>query len=96
LAEVQRSQSVTSIIASQPRSRDFIDLYCILQKKAWTIDELLRYVRIKYDVSIDYAQLGKQILQVTVLKDYPKLLIPLTPPQWQKYFLGMPPLISFP
>lgn len=76
-------------IASQARSRDFIDLYCILQKKAWSIDELLKLVRIKYDVVIDYAQLGKQFFRVTELKDYPKMLISLKPEKWQKYFLQL-------
>lgn len=76
-------------IASQPRSRDFIDLYYILEKKLWSLEKLTGYVRIKYDVSIDYAQLGKQFLLVTELKDYPKLLIPLKPKQWQKYFLNL-------
>ena len=27
-------------IGTQPRSRDFIDLYCIIQKTAWAIEEL--------------------------------------------------------
>lgn len=75
-------------IAQQPRSRDFIDLYCILQKDAlWSIDELLRYVRIKFDTVIDLAQLGKQFLLVTELRDYPKMLIKLSSKKWQKFFL---------
>lgn len=75
-------------IAQQPRSRDFIDLFFILQQEAlWSIDELLRYIRIKFDTVIDFAQLGKQFLLVSELKDYPKMLIKLPSKKWQKFFL---------
>ena len=76
-------------IIMQPRSRDFIDLYLVLKKKLWGLEELLKYVRIKYDTSVDYAHLGKQFLLVSDVKDYPNMIIPLPPEKWKKFFLDL-------
>src|ERR1035437_3686095 len=61
-------------IYQKPRSRDFIDLYCILkQEKTWTIDDLAKKAQIKFDTYIDPLQLSSQFVKVTVLKDYPNM-----------------------
>ncbi|MEK7558751.1 MAG: nucleotidyl transferase AbiEii/AbiGii toxin family protein [Patescibacteria group bacterium] len=77
----------TFTIYQNPRSRDFIDLYLILQKKQWKFDNLLQKARIKFDTHIDPLQLGQQLLQVTELKDYPRMLHKTAPSVWQNFWL---------
>ncbi|MFZ2886388.1 MAG: nucleotidyl transferase AbiEii/AbiGii toxin family protein, partial [Minisyncoccia bacterium] len=66
-------------IFQKPRSRDFIDLYCIMQKESWTIAELTKKAQIKFDTYIDPLQLGTQFLKAKELTDFPRMLIPLEP-----------------
>lgn len=73
-------------IYQKPRSRDFIDLYCILKQEPWTIADLVKKAKIKFDYHIDPLQLGAQFMRVEVLKDYPRMLIPLDPSSWQVFF----------
>lgn len=76
-------------IHQKPRSRDFIDLYSILQKEEdWTIIELMKKVRIKFDSHIDPLQLAAQFVKAETLKDYPKLLISLPESEWVSFFLA--------
>jgi predicted nucleotidyltransferase component of viral defense system len=75
-------------IFQKPRSRDFIDLYCILQReRSWTVAELSRQARAKFDTHIDPLQLGAQFLRAEELRDYPRMLVPLAPPEWQAFFV---------
>lgn len=75
-------------IYQKPRSRDFIDLYCILQKeKSWTLDELTKKAQIKFDNHLDPIQLGSQYIKVKELKDYPKMLINVDENAWQDFFI---------
>lgn len=76
-------------IYQKPRSRDFIDLYCILQKeKDWTIDELTEKAQIKFDNFLDPLQLSAQFTKAETLKDYPTMLKPLLAKDWNSFFLG--------
>jgi len=77
----------TFTIYQNPRSRDFIDLYLILQKKLWKFDDLLKKARIKFDTHIDPLQLGQQLLQATELKDYPRMLYKTDHKVWQNFWL---------
>ncbi|OGH11765.1 MAG: hypothetical protein A2857_04705 [Candidatus Levybacteria bacterium RIFCSPHIGHO2_01_FULL_36_15] len=63
-------------ISTQPRSRDFIDLYCIIQQTGWSINELRKQARIKFDWYVDSVQLGSRMLMVKEFKDFPRMLIP--------------------
>lgn len=74
-------------IYQKPRARDFIDLYCILKRESWTITELVKKARIKFDYHIDPLQLGAQFVRAQELKDYPRMLIPLEQSVWQDFFL---------
>lgn len=76
-------------IATKPRSRDFIDLYCIIKKTGWNIKTLKKETRAKFDWYIDSLKLGSQFLLVTELKDYPKLIEPLNEKDWQDYFIKL-------
>lgn len=76
-------------IYQKPRARDFIDLYCILQKeKSWNIDALAEKAQIKFDHFLDPLQLSAQFTKAEMLKDYPTMLKPLSEKEWQSFFLG--------
>ena len=73
-------------IYQKPRSRDFIDLYCILKREPWTISDLVKKAKIKFDYHIDPLQLGAQFVRAEALKDYPSMLISLDKSAWQDFF----------
>jgi predicted nucleotidyltransferase component of viral defense system len=75
-------------IYQKPRSRDFIDLYFILQKeKSWSLDELVKKAQVKFDNHLDLIQLGSQYLKAKELKDYPKMIIDINDNEWQDFFV---------
>lgn len=74
-------------IYQKPRSRDFIDLYCILKQEPWTVSDLVNKARIKFDYHIDPLQLGAQFVRAQELKDYPSTLMSLDESAWQNFFL---------
>lgn len=75
-------------ISQKPRSRDFIDLYCILKDQpTWTFDDLVLKVQAKFDHHIDLLQLSAQCLKATDLKDFPTMTIPLEEKAWRDFFV---------
>lgn len=74
-------------IYQNPRSRDFIDLYCILKKAKWNLADLVEKARVKFDHHIDYLQLGAQFMKSTELKDYPTMILKIDDAAWQKFFI---------
>ena len=62
-------------ITQQTRTRDFIDLYFIIQRTKWQLANLLKDARIKFDAHIDAIQLGTQLLKAGELKDAPRMKI---------------------
>ena len=75
-------------IYQKPRSRDFIDLYFILKKENWNIDDLVKNAQIKFDHYVDPIQLGSQFLKAKELKDYPKMIIQIDNTIWQDFFVA--------
>lgn len=73
-------------IYQTPRSRDFMDLYMIIQKYGFTIDDLIKKAKIKFDSHVDPLKLGTQFHLVTELKDYPNLIDKLEDKEWQDFF----------
>ncbi|HAZ28244.1 MAG TPA: hypothetical protein DCY48_00495 [Candidatus Magasanikbacteria bacterium] len=74
-------------IYQKPRARDFIDLFLILEKTQWHIDDLIMKAKGKFDWHVDSLQLGSQFLQATEVKDYPRMIIPLECTIWQAFFM---------
>ncbi len=75
-------------ICQKPRSRDFIDLYCILvQEKSWNIDDLIKKAQVKFDTYIDSIQLSSQFVKVETLKDYPNMIKKVDDMEWQSFFM---------
>jgi len=65
-----------NVIFSTPRTRDFVDLYLILQKEKRTFESLTKKWRIKFDMYVDPLQMTQLLLTVRDVKDYPRMLIP--------------------
>lgn len=75
-------------IYQKPRSRDFIDLHCILkQEKTWSIDELMQKAQVKFDNYINPLQLSSQFVKAPVLKDYPNMIKKVDEKEWQGFFM---------
>lgn len=76
-------------IYQKPRSRDFIDLYFILERnKNLMLDELVKEMQIKFDNYIDPIQLGSQYMKAKGLKDFPKMLVEIKENTWQDFFIS--------
>ena len=63
-------------IATLPRTRDYIDLFCIMKRESWTLDDLIIKSNIKFKESIDLLQLVKNFLKVSEYTDFPIMHIP--------------------
>ncbi|MEK7170843.1 MAG: nucleotidyl transferase AbiEii/AbiGii toxin family protein [Patescibacteria group bacterium] len=74
-------------IYQNPRARDFTDLYMICCQHNFSIDDLTKKARVKFDWQIDPIKLGSQFLLVNELKDYPRLIEKLDPADWQAFFI---------
>ncbi len=74
-------------IYQKPRSRDFIDLYLIIRKTGWKIENLIKKTKIKFDWHIDYLQLGSQFMLAESVKDYPRMILKLKNEEWQNFFI---------
>lgn len=61
-------------IYQNPRLRDYMDLYMILQKKKYRFHQLRLDAKVKFDWDIDILQLGSRLLQVQEQKDKPTLV----------------------
>lgn len=77
-------------ISQKPRSRDFIDLYSILQERPdLNIEGLILKAKVKFDHHIDPLQMSAQCLKATELKDFPTMKVPLEEKTWQDFFVGV-------
>ena len=74
-------------VYQKPRARDFIDLYFIAQKTGWTIGELVKKARIKFDWHIDPLQLGSQFMSAVEARDYPRMIKKIDQKTWQDFFI---------
>ena len=76
-------------IYQNPRSRDFIDLYFILQKdKDLSLDGLVKKAQIKFGHYIDPIQLGAQYMKAKELKDFTKMITDIKENVWQDFFIS--------
>lgn len=76
-------------IYQKPRSRDFMDLYMIINRYGYKLDDLLSKASAKFDWHIDSLKLGAQFLLAREVKDLPKLLVDLKDKEWINYFVDL-------
>lgn len=74
-------------IAMKPRARDFIDVYFILKKYNYAMNELVSYAKAKFDWHIDSVQLGSRFLIASETTDFPRMLKPLDHSEWKNFFI---------
>jgi len=74
-------------IATRPRSRDFIDIYFLVKEKGYFFKDLVLKAKAKFDWHIDLIQFGSRLAQAAELSDYPRMLKPLEPSEWQGFFV---------
>ncbi len=73
-------------IYQNPRSRDFTDLFMIIKKYGFSIGDLVKKAKIKFDWHVDPLKLGSQFILVDDLKDYPRMIEPIKETDWQNFF----------
>lgn len=74
-------------IYQRTKARDYIDLYCICHKQNYSIAELAKQARIKFDWQIDPIQLGTQFMKAQQAPDLPRMIAHIKPRDWQSFFL---------
>ena len=67
-------------------ARDYIDLYCIVKKYHWSIDELIKKAKIKFDWHIDPLQLGTQFVKAQTVSDFPVMVQKISAEEWRSFF----------
>ena len=76
-------------ISVRPRSRDFVDLFFILQKKKdWNFRDLSRKSQEKFEIVVDPLQLGENLLMVRQLADLPIMLKKIDLKAMKEFFLA--------
>lgn len=73
----------------RPRARDYIDLYCIMTKKDYSLEKIIIDAKIKFDWHIDRVNLASQFVRVKdFANDFPKMLIPFNHKDMVDFFLA--------
>lgn len=73
-------------IVMRQRARDFIDLYFIMQKYGFGLQDLLIKAKTKFDWHIDPVQLGSRLLLAAEQKDYPRMIKKIDHEEWKDFF----------
>lgn len=76
-------------IASAPRARDYVDLYCILKKKSFPLRHLIHDAENKFSEQIDPLQLAKNFLKAVEYSDIPKMLVPFVQNDMNRFFMDL-------
>lgn len=69
-------------------ARDYIDLYMAVKQKGFTLEELIKKAKIKFDWHIDPLQLGTQFTKAQEAEDYPRMIAEVRPEEWRDFFLA--------
>lgn len=77
-------------IYQNPRGRDYFDLYSILKMdQTLTFEKLTALARIKFDTSIDYLQMGANLIKVLKMKDDPIMKKKVDSKTIEEFFLNL-------
>ena len=72
----------------KPRAREYVDIYFIIQKTKYNINDLVKFAKIKFDWHIEPLQLARRFLEVISFTDYPKMLTPFNKKEIESFFLN--------
>lgn len=73
----------------KPRSRDYIDLYFIMNGENYSLKRLILDAKAKFDWHIDRVNLASQFLRVSEFADFSKMLKPLDREKMNQFFLAL-------
>lgn len=75
-------------IATNPRARDFIDVYLIVKEKGYAFRELLNNARNKFDWHTDPLQLATRFFLAESVKDFPRMIKQIDHQEWREFFVN--------
>ncbi len=76
-------------IFMQPRSRDYLDLYLIIKKYCYSLDQLIMAAKAKFDWHIDKMTLASQFIKVTDFDESSMMIIPFGKKDMDEFFLSL-------
>lgn len=76
-------------ILTNPRGRDYIDLYFAVKEQDCNMDQLISALREKYEFEIDNINMLSQFVRVKDFSDIPKLLVKFKKKEIEEFFLKM-------
>lgn len=76
-------------ISMKARDRDFVDLYFILQRPEFSLDNLISLARAKFDWPIDPVQLGQALIKIVTVKEMPQMFVPFERKKMEEFFLQL-------
>lgn len=76
-------------IFMQPRSRDYLDLYLIMQKYGYSLNKLILAAKAKFDWHIDRVTLASQFIKATDFDESSMMIIPFSKKDMDEFFLSL-------
>lgn len=76
-------------IFMKPRSRDYLDLYLIMQKYGYSLDKLILAAKAKFDWHIDKVTLASQFIKARDFDESSMMLIPFSKRDMDNFFLSL-------
>ena len=76
-------------IFMKPRSRDYLDLFLIMQKYSYSLDKLILAAKAKFDWHIDRITLASQFIKVTDTDESSMMMTPFNKKGMDEFFLKL-------
>ncbi len=73
----------------KPRSRDYLDLYFIMQKYDYSLDKLIMDAKAKFDWHIDRITLASQLIKAKEVDESTMMIIPFNKKAMDDFFLKL-------
>lgn len=75
-------------IYQRTHARDYVDLYLISRESKFSLQELIKKAKEKFDWHIDPLQLGTQFVKAQGAEDYPRMIMKIVPEEWRSFFIA--------
>jgi len=69
------------------RYSEDLDFFYICRSKGYTVSDLIKKARIKFDWHIDPIQLGTQFVKAQEAEDMPHMIQEIRKEEWRKFFI---------
>lgn len=74
-------------VYQRTKARDYVDLYFICAEADYSMNELIKHAKVKFDWHIDPLQLGTQFVKAAEAEDYPRMIRKIDNQVWQDFFI---------